>query len=123
MDKLVAAQAYKLVGLGVDENPQFYYLGNVTVCLLRSNDKVVSRGVSVCSELDKFVKNVGRAKALGRAIRALENKRNDEPISHVDRFNGRLSGSPYLEDAQYAFGYKSLYNPSLTDYEKEVVLQ
>ncbi len=47
-------------------------LGRLTVCILMSlRGVVLSRGISICSPADQFVKKVGRAKARGRAEQAI----------------------------------------------------
>jgi hypothetical protein len=60
---------------------KFYYLrdeyrtGNVPyacVCLLEDDDGRIARGISVCSGEDNFIKQIGRGKALGYAMRALK---------------------------------------------------
>ena len=62
----------------------FYYLRCLTpqgdvhpyacVCVAQSDEGVIARGISVCSPSDHFSKEIGRAKALGYAIRALNGK-------------------------------------------------
>lgn len=61
----------------------FYYLKNYTengshpyacVCVIKSNDGIISRGISICSKKDNFSKRIGRNKAFGFAMRGLKNE-------------------------------------------------
>lgn len=53
----------------------YYYIKDInakkiaTVCLLAENGEIVSRGLSICSELDQFSKKLGRTIAHGRALK------------------------------------------------------
>lgn len=91
-----------------------------TVCLLvdfRSEEEFLlkSRGVAICSPSDQFVKKVGRAKALGRAIQALARKETTGLIANRqtrDGFNPCiLSG----------WTWKSRYMPLPDQYEQELI--
>lgn len=98
---------------------KYYYEGTTTVCLLIEDGKVVTRGVSVCSPLDQFVKKIGRAKALGRAIQALV---RGGDVGEMIPF--RFDSCQYrlgLEYAWWNFLYKSSYLPKLTEKEKAIL--
>jgi hypothetical protein len=65
-----------------------YYYGSIpvtghrrTTCvLLNGENGIVARGISMCSPRDQFNKRVGRAKALGNAMRAIEHKKDSLPV-------------------------------------------
>ena len=60
------------------------------VCiLLDKNNKILSRGVSICSFLDQYVKKTGRNRAFGRAVKALVNKQNSLEINPL-RFENEI---------------------------------
>ena len=86
---------------------RYYRFGNITVCLLIKERQVLARGVSVCSPKDQFVKNTGKVKALGKAMRAYINKGGQE----------RLRGFPHF------MGFNSLidYEPVLTEREQKIL--
>lgn len=48
----------------------------VTRCILVKDDKITF-GQAMCSDKDRPVKKVGRAKAFGRAVRACERKKSE----------------------------------------------
>lgn len=57
----------------------------ITVCLLKNNEGIVSRGISVCSIRDNPSKKTGRGISLSRARKANGTKSNhDKPLV---RFN------------------------------------
>jgi hypothetical protein len=71
----------KLEKLGLKDIYYYYVFqkGNRGVfCLLvdRENNTLEARGLSVCSLKDQFIKRVGRAKAMGRALQAITHKKN-----------------------------------------------
>jgi hypothetical protein len=105
--------------LGVE--PLYYYMGEehnrVSVCLLMRKDKAVARGVSICSPMDIFEKRLGRIRATGRAIQALVNKVTTDEIVGC-RFD---YGYPGLWDAEGDFGFKSAFDPILTEREEGIV--
>jgi len=92
---------------GLNVKPMFYYEeGTTTVCLLlRPDGTVVSRGVAICSPLDQFARRIGRTKAMGMAVAAVENKKNSRKI--------REFGHPSMVRAHFTFGYRSSYLPDL----------
>lgn len=55
--------------------------GRATVCILpypEGDGLVYVRGVSICNPKDQFCKRTGRAKALGRALKAIEHQKSSE---------------------------------------------
>ena len=76
----------------------FYYLRYVTpknenhpyacVCVAKSDEGIISRGIAVCSPDDHFSKEIGRAKALVYATRALNNK--NVQIEKRSKIAGRI---------------------------------
>lgn len=66
--------------------------GRITICLIKSTypwpapHPLYARGIAVCSPRDQFVKKMGRTIALGRAVKALENRYSSDPIeSHLGK--------------------------------------
>jgi len=65
---------------------KYYYLncpfvGNIfTACVLLNDNKILSRGISICSVLDFHCKKTGRNKARNRAVQALYRKENSLSI-------------------------------------------
>jgi len=101
-------------------SPIYYYeYGVITVCLLIRDKQVLARGVAVCSPLDQFVKKVGRAKALGMALRALLRSESSEHISPRQFLGTHQQIHPLWEAEK--FGYRSQYIPKLTDTEKQIL--
>jgi hypothetical protein len=70
----------KLAKLGLHahfEHYRFQDKSAITECMIEDKDRAVkARGFSICSHKDNFCKEEGRIKSLGRAIAALENKKN-----------------------------------------------
>ena len=76
----------------------FYYLRYVTprneihpygcVCVAKSDEGIISRGIAICSPDDHFSKEIGRAKALGYATRALNEK--NVQIEKRSKIAGRI---------------------------------
>lgn len=90
--------------------------GVVTVVLAKKH-KSVARGVSICSVDDNFSMIDGFNRAKGRAIKALANKENDLLIARAD-VDDRLLSVGYNADL---CEFKSEINPTLTDFEKELL--
>ena len=118
-------QAY-LKSLGLEGKERYYYmkfgkgakipdgfLGVATVCLLSvpaCDGNTILRGIAFCSPLDQFNKKLGRAKALGRAIKALVRGEDNEATPGV--------AAPLLRENMF---YLSAFNPELTDFESGLV--
>lgn len=99
--------------------PYYYYLGTTTVCILVHDNKICARiyarGIAICSPKDQFVKSIGRAKALGRALQAYSHNSSLNPIKH-SRFPERFLFLPILD-----FMEKSSFHPQPTTFEKNIL--
>ena len=56
-----------------------------TCSLFNENNIIISRGVSICSLLDSFVKKEGRRRSYSRAIKAMHTEKNSQPINTYNR--------------------------------------
>ena len=113
----------------------YYYLRNVdrvpviSVVLIRDVIGKYHRGVSICSYLDRPVKNVGRKKALARAMKAMGSGKSQEPILRscagfdVDMYTDSRTKFPteYYLDEDVWCAYKSSYDTDLTEFENMIV--
>jgi hypothetical protein len=64
------------------------FVGNIfTACVLLRENKMLSRGVSICSVLDFHCKKTGRSKARNRAVQALYRKENSLEIRPEVKMN------------------------------------
>jgi len=109
-------------------DPIFYFEheNQTAVCLLvKRNGTALARGVSVCSPFDHYDKEVGRAIAIGRALRAIKKMDTTEEIN-PNRFtehksfyprNKEIEAHQRLDKARISFGYKSCYLPRKTRFE------
>jgi len=73
---------YLKFGHGAEKVPDGF-LGVTTVCVIpypSCGGTGYVRGVSFCNPLDQFNKHLGRAMALGRAIKAIERGEDSEPV-------------------------------------------
>jgi len=113
--------------LGV--RPYFYYVGTAigTVCLLKKENSCVARGVSICSPQDQFNRATGRAKAFGRAIKAVVRKETNDRIN-VNRLMNKYYPSLHpktfineVSDMADTFTHKSIYMPELTEFERRII--
>ena len=115
------------------KNIHFYYIRRengqpmATGCfgLGRDDTKYTwSRGVSICSEKDRFDKKAGKAVAIGRARRANGTYKNSSPVA--EPLPGKNTSRPiaheFLQCARryglQDIGFKSEFNVTLTDFEK-----
>jgi len=77
---------------GVDKI-SYYYINSplvnnaFTTCVFINSSKgrIEARGVSICSLADSFIREKGKQKAFGRAMRALTRKENSEKINACGR--------------------------------------
>ena len=110
---------------GLVDKELYYYHGKITVCLLVKDGTVVARGVSICSPKDQFVKRIGRAKALGRALRAVTRREdNDLIIPYRNQIinNYEHNGiAHFIFPAYELFSSKSSYMPMLNQFEQKLV--
>lgn len=87
-----------------------------------------SRGISLCSKEDSFIKKFARKLAYDRCIHAVYSKKNSLPINYEveDTSNLHLS-IILLEEAKdkiplpYKFMYKSEFSVNISPYESEIV--
>ena len=77
------------------------------VILLNEDKKVLAGGIAIQNLRDHYSKKLGNRIALGRALKALKEKRNNGSINRED-FS--------LDDRFKAFSsYKGVFNPSIDD--------
>jgi len=110
--------------------PLFYYDCHTCVCLLSTPEgEPIARGIAICSPFDVFSKKAGRQIALGRALRAIK-KRDTTGEIRPYRFSNHRSFYPrHLEEeagsrlyrAKCIYGYKSVYLPTLHEFEKGII--
>ena len=103
-----------------DNDFYFYYLrygeDNVPygcVALRQDSDGNWSRGISLCSNNDQFVKIKAKKIAKGRCVRAIFTKQSTEPIKATDKQVISLAGDWYLAN-------KSDYSVTLTEKEQQI---
>jgi len=120
----------KLKEWGLEGTERYYYLrfgqktygkpvgGIATVCIIPlSNEEktsvIYARGVSFCNPKDQLIKKKGRAKALGRAAKAIESHQFTEPIP---------KGLPcsILTRNNMGWTYFSGWDITLTEYEQRL---
>ncbi len=75
------------------------------VALLIKANQVVAKGLSICNTSDQFIKRVGRARALGLAIKACTRATNSNPVPK----------------AWKEWKFMSAYLPELFPHEKEIM--
>lgn len=86
-EQLIQEKREDLLHLGVRRIRFYHYKTDMTqnmftTCiLLDDKNRIISRGVSICSLLDAFEKKKGRLISFGRAFGAAENKKTSREIS------------------------------------------
>lgn len=116
----------KLKNLGLEGEERYYYLrygqnshgnatrGTATICLvpirLSLGEPVFVRGVAFCNPRDQFNRKLGRAIALGRAIKAIENRQSKDPIPMNKPVSWALPTWSFL----------SIWDASLTKFEQKM---
>ena len=90
----------------------------LTVCLLKdeSANKVVSKGISICSFCDNPKKDDGRDKAKRRALASLCAERDLFPVKRLEAFI--IIDACFARDEKIRF--KGQFNPILTPQEKRI---
>jgi len=86
-----------------------------TICLI-FNDKnnLISRGTSICSSADIFSRREGRVSSMGRAVKAVINKKSSLPIVNRElHCHGVLRSNDAFDDISRAFKFKAEYKPSV----------
>lgn len=129
----------------LDVIPYFYYLRDrlqkpiVTICLLVATEtEQKARGIAICSVQDAPNKKVGRAIALGRALKALRTQNTDKRSLIVRNAafytllcvtNPITATRPLLtmegftmEGGEQRIQYKSEFEPTLNTYECDLLL-
>lgn len=117
----------KLKQMGLEGKPKFYYLkfgvdehgnagqGVATVCLLPCSSYVptvnFTRGIAFCNPLDQFNRKLGRAIALGRAVKAIE-WADSEPIPKRT--------PAWILNEHFGWAYLSAYDIKLTEHESKM---
>jgi hypothetical protein len=97
-----------------------YNLPRITVCLVEFEDKVVTRGVALCSFLDSPTKKLGNMIAKGRAVKAYKEKRSCRPINRTEAYN--VAGAvDWPFDQIIARNSKCTFEPKLTDFEINLI--
>lgn len=99
----------------------YYTNGKTTVCLLRENDNIVARGISVCSRLDIFNRGEGKRHARNRAFEARGRQRDCAEIK-LGTPRSMWFDVVHLSLARDCFGdYKGYYMPKLTPTEETIL--
>lgn len=86
-----------------------------TICLI-FNDKnsLIARGTSICSSADIFSRREGRVSSMGRAVKAVINKKSSLPIVNRElHCHGVLRSNDAFEDISRAYRFKAEYKPSV----------
>lgn len=100
----------------------YYIDGQTTICLLRENDEIVARGISVCSRLDLFDKAEGRRYARNRALEARGRQVDCGEIRLDQVFRSTWFDVVHLSLAKDRFGnFKGTYMPVLTPTENLIL--
>lgn len=115
----------KIKQMGLEKEVRYYYLkfgegaenvpdgflGVATICIIRMSANNYVRGIAFCSPKDQFNRKLGRAIALGRAIKAEEYMKDTEPI---------LNRSSCGVLIPHGYFYLSQYNSVPTPYERKL---
>jgi hypothetical protein len=105
----------------------YYYLRDedkkpvVTVCLGYENGEH-ARGVAICSLEDSPNKKVGRRIARAKMLKAFGRKRTDDPCLRYECYAALDQLSRPNPELNQVAGYKSAYVPTLTDFEKKLIV-
>ena len=103
-----------------------YYLRNVenkpvvTVVLIK-NGNTVSRGISICSLLDNPNKTDGYNRAKGRAVKALYQGHDCEPVRRIEARAVLLGLDGSTVSLNPSFWNKCSINPILLPYERKML--
>ena len=118
LDFLIAPVEHKTIAPASGVTRVRYYRpsAQVTVCLVKSSNGDVARGISICSLQDPVNASRGRVKAKGKAIQALTNRHSLEPIVREEAMEA-------LGDLRFIFGGlpKADFNPELFIMEAELI--
>jgi len=101
--------------------PFYYYQETTTICLLINEMEfgyqIVARGIAICSPRDQFSRKVGRAKALGMALRAITHRRSSGDIK-PQRFQ---DPHPIFKVGFRGFEWRSEYRPRINSHETDLI--
>ena len=100
-----------------------YRVGNIIVCLLLEEGKVVSRGVSVCSRMDVCDEEKGRKKSMRRAKEAFGRKCDVYPIKLFESRGYKFDWFDLAIVKEWFGGNLGCYGPELTQTEKVLILR
>jgi len=94
----------------------------VSVFLIMENS-IVSRGVALCSDSDNCEKYIGRWLAHINAVEARDSRKSTKKIQRSEAINvlDKVTQFSISSRIKYGFGYRSEYDPVLTQYEKELM--
>ena len=111
-----------LRNLGLKGREKYYYLrygnlGTATVCVIpvkKTPEEIwFVRGVAFCNPKDQFNRKVGRAIALGRAMKAIQSEQFTDPIP---------PRTPALIlQRTMGWAYLSCWDITLTEYEAKII--
>lgn len=107
-------------------SPIFYYIRDkqhnpiITICLIKTIDGIVCRGIAIRNDKDQISKSKGREISFKRAVSALY-KEGDSLF--IDREETMIKIENI--DCSYVFSeiniyYKSIYNSRITEFERSL---
>lgn len=112
----------------------YYYLRNENrqpfgcVCIGIDEDLKYSRGISLCSANDKFIKKFARKSSRSRCVNAMKTKGCYHKINYDNVFllSNRFDPIKKLKNLKiipppFLFKFKGEYNVNLTPFEYEIV--
>jgi hypothetical protein len=89
----------------------------VASLIIDSKKQPIARGISIMSPLDNNRKVEGRVRSRGRAIRAFKLQKTNGMM----KIREATKGNEAFDKAQRLFGYKSMYLPTATASEQELI--
>jgi hypothetical protein len=92
---------------------------SITVCLIIVQGDI-ARGVAICSTHDNAEKKFGRKLARGRAIKAIVNRIHSCKVFRYAGYHALYKCVPCTRSRKL-MGFKSMFNPELTDFEKKMM--
>lgn len=110
------------------KNVKYYYIRDfrnhprITVCIIKGEMGIFSRGVSFCSLLDNPCKKTGRSKAYRQALKAFFSRQSTGPLE-LNLFAyevARLTEDFYTIDFWGQYRAKSMWNINPTAFERRL---
>lgn len=98
----------------------------ITVCLLKNDDGILSRGVAICSLKETGPdKAIGRMYARGRALRAFKKAKNGNPyqtslVNREEAYKSIMKAIRPILPMEF-YQAKCVYNPKLNRLEKTLI--